>query len=219
VPTFVDSNNASGTTDEEATVTKPTGTANGHGLELAISFNRNGGGTAGVTWTPSQSGWTQIDRQDNATASAVGLVTYRRIASSDPASYGFTPDQFVDYIMEVVAYSGVDAAWIDGASAHSSQQNAEGTNVAAASIDTATADTKLVWAGAGGRNASPHVLTFTQPGGMTLRERVDLSGIYIWNNALCMADEDRAATGATGTRTGTVNNATDAGNMGMSSAI
>lgn len=102
---FVASTSAavSGVGATTVTVNVPTGTANGHVLILVASTT--------ISDTPATpSGWTLAagPLETTATGSTPEMVVYRRVASSEPASYAVGGNTSIGRVAQMLAFSGVD---------------------------------------------------------------------------------------------------------------
>jgi hypothetical protein len=180
-----DSNTAVGAA--QVIVNVPTGTADGD--VMIATFCSNNTGAHNVTLT----GWTLI--QDTAgTTPSQRMISWFRIASSEPASYTIDQDGGgKDLAAAIMTFRNANATQPDTSSEQ--YNSVSSANVDAATI-TATAASALVFVGGMGANN----VTFTPPSGYT--EKVDIKAIGT-NASLTMAILENWSGGATGTVTAT----------------
>ena len=178
---------------------KPAGVVDGDVMIMTAATQDSNGST--VLDPPA--GWTLVRMSYLAPPTNAGQVLYTwwKVAEGEPASYtlSFPAGLFKLAVVGIVAYSGVDTG--NPIDAEGGQVNTVASpNVVAPSITTNRANTFLV--GAFALDAVDPAPTYAPAGGMT--ERVDLAmanccgGNWV---SLELADEPRAAVGATGTRT------------------
>jgi hypothetical protein len=173
-------------------VTVPSATEIGDQIIVAVCVRSN---LASTTVT-EPSGWTLVRSDDRSTPSVLTAV-YRRTAQSGDASTAFTWTLSNSQRCGIVCavYSGVDeAAPVDTSGA---QANAASTTITAPSITTSVTDTMLI-----GLFSTTTNTTMTT--GMT--ERAEDGSTFATAGSNCrvmLAEEARAASGATGTRTAT----------------
>lgn len=169
-----------------ATGDRPTGTVDG---DLLIAFVLIATGTT-VSGVPS--GWNLEDNTGNAAGCRV--VTYTKIASSEPATWTWTLNTATNNAVHVLRIDGHDPTTyvnVDGGQANDSAS----TSVVAPSVTTTKDNCLLIFAGGINANA-----TQTAPGSMT--EVTDALGGGS-ARALETAQQALGAAGATGTRTST----------------
>jgi len=178
-PAFRSSSTASSTTGS-ITVSAPAGTSSGDQLILVFrSFHDYKSGSAGSL---TSTGWTSIVSGSNW--QGAGFAVYRKTAGASETSYAWgSGTNWTTGNLSVIAISG--AAAIDVAGTFSS-------NLVAPSVTTTTATDLLVYI------AGESIGAITSPSGMTSRVT------YANPAASLIATQTLSATGATGTRTGTV---------------
>ena len=190
---------ATGAYANSFSVSAPAGVMNGDVMVMTAAMQDS---NASTVLNPPP-GWTLVRKTytEDTCPPAFGqvLYTWYRVANNEPASYtlSFPPTLNKLAVVGIQAYSGVDPVF--PINAENGQTNcAASPNVTAPSISTTVANTWLV--GGFALDAASPPPTYTPPPGMT--ERVDLSVPIPASEwvSLEVADELRAATGATGTR-------------------
>jgi hypothetical protein len=181
------------------TLNKPSGVASGD--VLIVAMNNIGASRSLVS---TSSGWTLIKEQLVATAPAVGLWVFKKVAGgSEPSSYNFTFNYDFNGSAGIVAYSGGSDVSIVG-NVTTTSGSTSPYSVVAPSITTPDNDSLLVWIGTLNVPTPTAAASFTPPSGYT--ERFEQSTSYN-NAALSMADKDQATAGASGSATGSASNA------------
>jgi len=139
-------------------------------------------------------GWTEV-LTDPHSGGALTLSIWRRVASSEPASYTWSISSAFNITISCGAWSGRDTTTPVNASG--SQENASSTNITAPSITTNMDGCDIVYAGCR-QGASG----FTPDAAFT--ERADFQSTDAGSNtAQEIADRVQATLGATGTATAT----------------
>lgn len=184
------------------TIDKPSGTSTGDVMLASISVR-----TSAISVT-APAGWTVIRDTPQAAGDGMRLVTYYRVAAAgEPASYTwtFSGGTHAGAVGGITTYSGVDNSTpID---AQAGGVTASATTHVAPTVSATVADDMLVTVHSMASSA-----TWTVPTGMS--ESVDIaSGTPTASTGVSMQinREERAATGATGTRTATASGSADAG--------
>jgi MSHA biogenesis protein MshQ len=186
----------------ELTIDKPAGTSQGDVMLASISVR-----TSAISVTPP-AGWTPLRDTQQAAGDSLRLLTYYRVATTgEPANYTFTfsGGTHAGAVGGITSYSGVDTTTpID---AQAGGVTASATTHIAPTVSASVPDDMLVtvhsYASSG---------TWTVPPGMA--ESVDVaSGTPTASTGVSMQinREERAASGATGTRTATASGSADAG--------
>ena len=164
------------------TISKPVGTADGDLLVAAINL-------ASLAAITAPAGWIQINDTTHST-NAGHVVTYYKIASSEPASWTWT---FASSLCDgwVGAYTGINTSEPFDVSSNANNLNGVATIIAPSVTTTYSNDLLIgVFAGGGTRTGTPPT---------TMTERYDSAG----GPFLEIADEIVVSAGATGTRTAT----------------
>jgi hypothetical protein len=177
------------------TITRPGAATATEGDLLVAAITVIGG--SGTTVTPRVSdGWTLINKTDNGTN--VSLVTYYKLAGTEPASYLWNFSGSVRASGGVVRYAGVDPA--NPINRLGTGATGNSTAVAAPSLTTTADNTQLIGFFATAANA-----TFTAPSGGGWTEQVDRRVTSPSNNgpATEVADYNLASTGVSGIKTAT----------------
>ena len=172
------------------TINKPTGVVDNDVMVAALEVSYDTAITAPAGWTLVRNDY----QNDGAGVNEFRLAIYYKTASSEGASYTWTFGVSQRASGGIVAYLGVNT--LTPVDVEAVQANASSVSVTAPSITTTVGDTRLVFIGTVGYWDS----TYTPPTGMT--ERVDVSVGTDWGS-ITVADETRAAIGATGTRIST----------------
>ena len=172
------------TTSTTLTVNVPAGTLDGH---VMVAFVASFGG---ANVPADETGWTTIGSTDGGAS----IKTYRRVASSEPASYTF--DALADGIIAVIStYSGVDTLNPINVSGAFLGSATEVTNEDAPSITTTADGCRLIFV-----NATQSVVTHTAPSGYTQRQA---PGAAANGFTAHFCDVAQVSAGATGTVVGT----------------
>ncbi len=172
---------SSGGGNTSVIVNRPTGTVDGDVLIATAAY-------AGGTLTPP-AGWTLAISQ---VATGATLAIYRRVASSEPASYTWGLSTTDALAVAISTYYNVNTS--TPVAAGGSQANASGTAMTAPTITPAAPSGLLLFAGAVAGN-----IRATAPAGMGEDADAGTTGIGVY-----MADEVLASGAATGTRTATL---------------
>lgn len=184
------------------TISKPTGTLDGHVMVAAIE-RTVGSGTPSIS---TLSGWTLIGSVDPDSGISKGAAYYK-VASSEGASYSWSlgggSGASRSNAGGIVTYSGADIlAVLD---AFDSQNNGDSSTATAPTVTAARAGELLLTLIFGGSNNN-NDRSATAPAGMT--ERVDrrqtVGFVPNVSSHLSMHDEILASAGATGTRAATL---------------
>ncbi len=177
------------TTGASVTIPRPLGAQAGDVLIAQVDFHTHD--FVGTITAPS--GWTTI-RVDNDTNHEMQGVFWKLAGASEPATYTFvntTGDTNREGTGAITSYRGVDRT--NPVDAHAATTYPGGdSSIVAPSVTTTMAGTKLL-ALLGQRANGP----VTAPTGMTKRYEINAGNQCL----VTMADENRAAVGATGTRT------------------
>lgn len=180
---------ADATTGASVTIPRPLGAQAGDVLIAQVDFHTHS--FVGTITAPS--GWTTV-RVDNDTNHEMQGVFWKVAGASEPASYTFvntTADTNREGTGAITSYRGVDRT--NPIDAHAATTYPSGaSSIVAPSVTTTIAGTKLL-ALLGQRANGP----VTPPTGMTERYEINAGNQCL----VTMADENRAAVGATGTRT------------------
>ncbi len=189
------SSSGSSSSRTSITLNRPAGTATGHVMVAQIVSNDD---SPGFT---APAGWTLVN--DRSIVDALLQAVYVKVAgSSEPGSYTWTLSDFRRVAGGITTYSGVDTTNPVNASGVL-VNNTASTNVAAPSITTTVADTRLVQLAA--INAEG---TLSPPAGMAERWEATSPNSSNTRDALASAsDATQAAIGATSGRTATATRA------------
>jgi hypothetical protein len=183
------------------TINRPTGTAKGDVLIAVIAVRPQS-----VTIT-APSGWTLVNRQNNASGSANALAVYSRVAgSAEPASYTWSFSANTGNAGGILAFSGVDNATPIDVNAGTTI-TATTTSFTAPGVTTTVTNTMLV---IGHEFSSSE--RWTAAGGTT--EVIDVASLAVSNVlgiSVLGAYRPQAAAGASGTFTATVGGNADTG--------
>lgn len=182
---FVATAQASGT-GTSLVVNKPTGTVDGHSIEVGI--NHQGATTA--TITPPDGSWTMVGSPNSYDGTAT-LVVFRKIANSEGASWTFTASISVDYGILAVSKSGVDSGTPVDATPTANSGN--DTSPIGLSVTTATDNAWLTLFVA----ANSGSVAITEPSGWN--ERAEVGG-----KRNEVSDVEQASAGASGNKTATL---------------
>jgi hypothetical protein len=187
--------------DTAVTVTKPTGTADGH-LLLAIEF-----GYFEALAHLTAAGFTE--RATRFDGSSRGGKVWSKVASSEGASYNFGTNGF-DYVgVQLIAISDVDTTTNHGIEDVQSDIFSNNDDTAVCPSVTAATAGGLLICGAMGNSFTPSTYTTSWPGGMTELEDFRRPDGY---DTYSSASEALVGSGATGTRIATFSTgATNAG--------
>lgn len=182
---------ATGSASTDITITVPSGTVDGDAMVMQLHMPLS------VT-VPTISGWT-LGRSDSLGIDRRGW--YWRVAASEPASYTVTFDASGNSTGRITSYSGTHAtAPIDVEALNS--PGGESASPSSPSVTTTGPGDWLLWLGYCVDNR-----TWTVPSVMTQRgtsiTRPTDGGRQV------IATEALSASGATGTRTGSLNSATN----------
>ena len=187
--------------DNGLDVTMPSGIASGD--LLIVGFTCASGDTVTVP-----SGWSVVRNDGN-------FRSYRRTAGgSEPASYRWGTNNTRSYSAVAVRITGADAT--DPIPASSGQGSGGSTSPTAPTLTTPANEFLLLWF-AGWRRAQPNTASCTPPGGMTEIAEVTATAGSVNNAGTCLATEQFATAGATGSRVGTLS--ASVGNVGQMLAI
>lgn len=167
-------------------VNKPTGTLDGHSVEVGI--NHQGASTA--TITPPDGSWTMVGTQNSYDGTA-SLVVFRKIASSEGASWTFTASVSVDYGILAVSKSGVDSG--TPVDATPTSNSGSDTSPIGLSVTTATNNAWLTLFVA----ANSGSVAITEPSGWN--ERAEVGG-----KRNEVSDVEQASAGVSGNKTATL---------------
>ena len=180
----------------------PPGVLDGHVMLTVISVGRS---LAGARWSvvvwrsnsatlTAPGGWMEV-LTDPHSGGALQMSIWRRVASSEPASYTWSISSAFNIAIACGAWSGRDTTTPINASG--SQENASSTSITAPSITTNVDGCDIVYAGC--RQGSSG---FTPDAAFT--ERSDHGSTDAGSNvAMETADRVQATLGATGTATAT----------------
>jgi PQQ enzyme-like repeat protein/putative pyrroloquinoline-quinone-binding quinoprotein len=182
------------------TINKPTGTLQNHVMIASIGVRPN---TATIT---PPSGWTLVQRVDNANATASSLAVYYKVAgASEGASYAWTFNTSTGSAGGIQTFSGVETtAPIE---AEDGQNTASSLTHATPSVTTTTARTMIVTS-----YSFATAATWTPPSGMT-------EGFDVASGAIASTGQStegsyvlQTTPGATGAKTATASNDADVAN-------
>ena len=176
----------------------PAGTEDGDAMIASVGFRPQ---TAVLT---PPAGWTLVRRTDNAAGNS--LATYWKVADdAEPASYSWILDTSTGSVGGILAFSGVDSA--NPIDVEAGQNTPNALTHDAPGVTTTGANEMLVTA-----HSFMSSATWTPPAGMT--EAVDRASeaIGCCGQSIEVNYALQPATGATGVRTATASNDTDAGN-------
>lgn len=174
-------------------VSVPAGVVDG---DVLIVFLGNDSGTAGTLG--GLTGWTLVRDDNDGGGVTLRLASYRRVASSEPASYTFTCTGALPLGGVMTAWSGVDTTTPTDGSNGTVVSGSAGTTISAPSVTTATANGALLCAymlDNGGANMTSAV-TITLPGGLTDQGGMAPSGTGVVK--LRAGSKSLGAAGATG---------------------
>ena len=195
---------SNGVASGSLTINKPAGTVQNDVMIAAIAVRPETG-----TITPP-SGWTLVNRYDNANANQNSLAIYYRVAgASEPANYNGRSQRRPARPGGIQSFSGVSTS--NPIQASNGGNTPNGLNHAAPSVTTSVANEMLVSA-----HAFTSAASWTQPTGMTEAYEAasvavpDIAGISIEGNY-----QKQAAAGASGTKTATASNDADVGNAAI----
>lgn len=190
---------ANGAAPTSLVVPAPAGTADGDVLVAFVVIS------ADQTIATVPSGWTLLD--DQSTGIATGdcrHAVYRKVASSEPASWTWGWSAAADCAVVVVAYSGVSAGAPVNTSAYQAMVGSTTSHVAP-SVTPSVASTVTLSA----FGANPFYngdTTFSLPSGLTVRGEADPGAGTTNRAALKVFDRATPTAAATGSKTSTLNN-------------
>ena len=144
------SENGSSGASSTATGNRPTGTVDGNGLLAQVCAN----GNVSVDTVPS--GWT-LEGNCNGSGNQVQMFIYKKIASSEPASWDWTLSGATSNSVNVYRLSGADGTDIVDVSAFSSNLGS-GTSFDAPAVTTTEADELVYRFIAGDRDQDPYTI-------------------------------------------------------------
>lgn len=188
-----------GSAPSSLNVTKPTGVVDGDVMVAFVTIS----GDKTISVVPT--GWNTIGSQTTGTATGdVTTAAYWRRASGEGASYTWEFSAGVDCAIAILAYSGVLAS---GSPINTSNYNIiTGSTLTPAcpSVTPSTAPSLVLYAF--GVNPS-HVgdTTFAAISGLSKRAEADPAGSTTNRAVLCVYDDSKTTTAATGSKTTTIN--------------
>jgi hypothetical protein len=181
-------------------VTKPAGVVDGD-VMITVHIKEGGGGW---TITPP-AGWTLIQGPDSTTSDGQELVAYKKVASSEGASYSWSHDANNRTLSFAVAYSGVDNTTpinINGVTIDSGA-NASPVSVSSPAETTTQNGCMLLHVAAGDPTNSGG--SWTAPAGFTARVNdFDTGSPMDGFVPVLLADKIQSSAGSTGTLTSTL---------------
>ncbi len=200
------SNTGSSTT---ATGNRPTGTTDGDWL-LAWVVTDFAGTITGVP-----SGWDLVENADLSGPDGQTARLYEKVASSEPASWDWTLNGSVYWVVLVGAWSGRNTAGtLTDVGTLNTSSNATPISVALTGVTAANGD-DLAWFAELDKTAQLDVWSFTaSPTNFTERQDTDNN----WAMAT-LHTRDNVSAGATGTLTGTATRSSGSGNAGFSGVV
>jgi hypothetical protein len=176
------------------TISKPTGTVDGDVMFAVFA--------ADELLSVSLTGWTSVTSVD-ATDSGQRLVVLRKVAASEGANYEFTTSGSFSIAAAILSYSGVDNTTpvdVSGTNRSGNDTEAAPQSPVAPTITTTVADTMLLYIATVDLVDVTAGSSWAPPSGYTERvDTIDTSFIC----PLTVAEKAQAATGATGTASGT----------------
>lgn len=190
---------ANGAAPTSLTVTKPTGVVDN---DLLLAFVTIAGDKT-ISGVPT--GWTTVGSVTTGTATGdCTQAVYRKIASSEGASYTWTFSGGVDAAAAILAYSGSSTTAPVNVS-HSNLMSSSTTTMTSASNTPNVADTITI--SSFGVNAGlVGDLTFTLPSGTVKRAEADPAGTTTNRAVVAVYDESTPTATATGAKSTTVGN-------------
>ncbi|MDB6151480.1 MAG: hypothetical protein JWQ44_2928 [Chthoniobacter sp.] len=161
------------------TIAKPTGTANGHMMVLIIGVKAQA-----TPVTPT--GWTLIGSDIANGANNTGLFAYKRVASSEPATYDLDMGGYFTWSAAITTYSNCSAVGSLTSTHNSYTQNLTGPTI------TATGNSLIETIGAFDQD------TITAPSGTTLDQQTTTAAGY---TGITVVHEGPVIAGTTTART------------------
>lgn len=199
----------------DVTVNKPTGTAAGDILVFIV-----GRDWATENVTAPDFSWTKNYSSSMTSPDGEGFAVFTKTAgASEPASYTFTSTSQTNTAAILVAYrADLSTVGINvlGALTTNTSNNVSPITVTAAGVTTTVPNTRLLWFAGANPNASGIISGFTAPSGMT--ERAETSAVVGWSRVV-LADQEIAAAGATGDKSGSLTLSNNLNVSGYFSAV